>query len=196
MNSAYRRQCIYAHICTRIRRGRIRSRILPIFVNFKEMFFNYINIFLHYFVKPFINHQLNMCKILKIYIPCKQHRFCSPQSRHIFAKNDGGIGVISISRYIQKKIYIYKIYVGWKMSFAEGYRLGSLLDVSSSVLSPFSFSPRPTSDLGEWNKFHVSEKLESLGGVEDIFLGPPENSLFRVICFSIKVGYRRGRDER
>jgi len=34
------------------------------------------------------------------------------------------------------------------------------------------------------------------GGVEDIFLGPPENSLFRDICFSIKVGYRHRRDER
>lgn len=71
--------------------------------------------------------------------------------------------------YIQA--YMYIPYVRTYMCtpvgkrLAEGYRLEPLPRApSSSVLSPSSFSPRPTSDLGEWNKFRVSEKLESLGG--------------------------------
>lgn len=105
-----------------------------------------------------------------------------------------------------KKIYIYIFIYEYTPGegkgdehFAEGYHLGSL-----SLSYPFWFLPFHLpfpfhlvlhQTLGnEINSTFLRNWRAS--GVEDIFLGPPENSLFRVICFSIKVGYRRGRDEK
>lgn len=96
---------------------------------------------------------------------------CNPQSRRVFAKNETESAsylfyVISENIHAHTHAHIYRYrYTLVERRFAESYRLGLLLlALRSSVSSPFSFLPRPTSDLGEWNKFRVSEKLESLGG--------------------------------
>lgn len=85
-----------------------------------------------------------------------------PQSRPVFVKNEAESA--SYLFYVTSE----NIYIDIRRSRARDVaraREGlSPRLLSSSVLSPFSFSPRPTSDLGEWNKFRVSEKLESLGG--------------------------------
>lgn len=128
-------------------------------------------------------------EIYKKYWKFKTHEsYVSCSLNTIFAKNEAES--MSYPFYIiSENIYRYIIYSSVGRCLAEGYRLGSLLAPFHLRSISLSFSPRPTSDLeDEINSAFLRNWRAS--GVEDIFSGPPENSLFRVICFSIKVGYR------
>lgn len=116
------------------------------------MFLNYINISFH------ATSLYNVSTGYKILEVCRAKSIGfarNPQSRYMFIKNDGEIHVVPILCYIREKkiyihFYIYKIYKIRRLEdVSRGGLSPRLLTLSSSVPSPFSFSPRPTSDLGE-----------------------------------------------